>query len=71
MSNEGSLCCCELYHHLPIGTVNTNLSQHHKLCLEDINHFHITQLVQILCVLHNISPFSFFFSLFPTSSKNI
>jgi len=61
MSNEGSMCCCELYHHLlPTGPINTNLSH-------ITNYFWRTQITDILQLVSNSvvssSSFSFFLSI--------
>jgi len=72
MSNEVSLCCCELYHHLPIGPINTYLSNITNYFGRTQITFTLHSLFQILCFLHPISPSSFqFYFPFPTSSKNI
>jgi hypothetical protein len=73
MSNERSMCCCELYHHLlPIGAINTNLSHITIYFWRTQITLTLHSLFQILCFLHPVSPSSFLFSLsFPTSSKNI
>jgi len=72
MSNEVSLCCCEPYHHLPIGPINTNLSNITNYFWRTQITFTLHSLFQILCFRHTISPSSLIFSLsFPNSSKNI
>ena len=71
MSNEVSMCCCELYQHLPIGPINTNLSNITNYFWRTQITFTLHSLFQILCLLHPISPSSFLFSLsFPTTSEN-
>ena len=65
MSNEVSMCCCELYQHLPIGPINTNLPNISNYFWKTQITFTLHSLFQILCLLHSVSPSSFFFFLFP------
>ena len=71
MSNEDSLCCCEPYHHLPIGPVNTNLSNITNYFWRTQITFTLQSLFKLCVFFITFLLFPSYFLFFPTSSKNI